>query len=319
VLTGGERADDDGYRVDQAADGEDGLFQAREYPVDLAIVDDFSTGYKSNLVGLPVSLYEGSVLDTDLLAEACAGADSIVHLAALASVPRSVADPVRVHEVNVTGTVRVLEAARVVGAHVIVASSSSVYGANPTQPKHEGLAAQPLSPYAASKLAAESYALAYQHVYGLRTLALRFFNIYGPLQSADHAYAAVIPTFLKAALAGRPIPMHGDGRQTRDFASVNSVVSVLVDAIGRRISHKSAVNLAFGTRTSLRELIALIADIAGTPLAVERHPSRAGDVRDSQADASGLRQLFPHAQDEPLRAGLARTYEWFAAGGGRQA
>lgn len=282
--------------------------------VDLAILDDFSTGYKSNLVGLPVTLYEGSVLDTDLLAEACAGADSIVHLAALASVPRSVADPVQVHEVNVTGTVRVLEAARVAGAHVIVASSSSVYGANPTLPKHEGMAAQPLNPYAASKLAAESYALAYQHVYGLRTLALRFFNIYGQLQSVDHAYAAVIPTFLNAALAGRPIPLHGDGRQTRDFTSVNSVVSVLVDAITRRISHESAVNLAFGTRTSLRELIALIADIAGTPLAVEVHPSRAGDVRDSQADASGLRQLFPHAQDEPLRAGLARTYEWFAAG-----
>ena len=161
-----------------------------------------------------------------------AGADAVVHLAARPSVPRSLEDPVASHEANATGTVRVLEAARRRGRpQVMVASSSSVYGANPALPKREDMATMPVSPYAASKLATESDALAYGHSFGLPVLAFRFFNVFGPLQAADHAYAAVVPTFVAAALRGDPLPVHGDGGQTRDFTFVGTVTAVLADAV----------------------------------------------------------------------------------------
>lgn len=286
-----------------------------ERGADVVALDDLSSGDRANLAGLPVTLREGSILDGPLVAEVCRGADSIVHLGARPSVPRSIADPVASHDVNVTGTVTVLEAARDCGAHVVLASSSSVYGANPELPKHEGLRTAPLSPYAVSKLAAESYALAYQQVYGLPALAFRFFNVYGPLQPAGHAYAAVIPAFVSHLLAGRPLPLFGDGTQTRDFTSVGTVTAVLADAVYRRVCHPGPVNLAFGTRTSLRELIALLAEVAGRPATVDEHPPRAGDVHDSQADNTLLRRLFPDASPEPLRTGLAHTVDWFARRG----
>jgi UDP-glucose 4-epimerase len=289
-----------------------------DQPVDVVVIDDFSTGFKSNLAGLDVTLYEGSVLDRELLTEVCHGARSIVHLAASASVPRSIADPVGTSQVNVTGTINVLEAAREHHAHVVVASSSSVYGTSPTLPKHEGLAVAPRSPYAASKLAAESYALAYQDVFGLETLAFRFFNVYGPLQSAGHCYAAVVPTFVAALAAGRPIPLHGDGLQTRDFTSVGAVAQVLAEAVARRVWHRGPVNLAFGSRTSLRALIALLEEVSGRAATIDRQPARPGDVRDSQADNSTLRRLFPQARSEPLRRGLDNTLKWFLETGGRQ-
>ncbi|MEQ1701859.1 MAG: NAD-dependent epimerase/dehydratase family protein, partial [Ilumatobacteraceae bacterium] len=154
---------------------------------DVVVLDDLSTGNLRNLDGLPVRFVEGSVLSAAALDDACAGADTIVHLAALGSVPRSVADPLPTHAVNATGTAMVLEAARRHGGlHVLFSGSSSVYGANPTLPKHEGLQAQPMSPYAASKLAAESYVLSFGHSYGLPVLPFRFFNVFGPRQSAEH-------------------------------------------------------------------------------------------------------------------------------------
>ena len=159
------------------------------------------------------------------------GVDAVVHLGAVPSVPRSIADPVTSHAANATGTVAVLEAARAEGdTHVIVASSSSVYGANPALPKREDLATFPLSPYAASKLATEAYALGYQHSFGLPVLAFRFFNVFGPLQAAGHAYAAVVPQFVSAALDGRPLTVHGDGEQSRDFTYVGTVCDVIADA-----------------------------------------------------------------------------------------
>jgi UDP-glucose 4-epimerase len=167
----------------------------------VVVVDDLSTGVAGNLDG-DVDLRFGSILDRGLLDDACGGAGAIVHLAARPSVQRSVEDPVATHEANASGT---LAARRAGGCHVIVASSSSVYGGGPTLPRHERLAPQPLSPYAASKLAAESYALAYGATYGLPVLAFRLFNVFGPLQLAGHAYAAVIPAFASAALAGRPL------------------------------------------------------------------------------------------------------------------
>jgi UDP-glucose 4-epimerase len=275
-------------------------------------LDDLSTGAADNLRDLDVDLVVGSILDDDALDTALAGAASVVHLAARASVPRSIEDPMASHEVNATGTVRVLEALRRhdIG-HVVVASSSSVYGANPSLPKHEDLAPAPLSPYAASKLATESYTLAWSHVWGIRALAFRFFNVYGPLQAAGHAYAAVVPAFVDAALAGRPIPVHGDGLQTRDFTYVDSVASIIATAVAGGIGHAEPVNLAFGGRSTLLELIALLEDIVGHPLEREHEEPRAGDVRDSQADQTRLRSLFPDLEPVELPEGLRRTVDWF--------
>ncbi len=191
--------------------------------------------HRQNLAGVDgVDLVEGSILDVDLLDRVLSGADAVVHLAARPSVPRSLDDPMASHLTNATGTMEVLEAARRHGGpQVVVASSSSVYGANPTLPKREDMATRPVSPYAAGKLAAEAATLAYGHSFGLPVLAFRFFNVFGPLQAADHAYAAVVPAFVAAALRGEPIPVHGDGHQTRDFTYVGTVTTVLAAAVAR--------------------------------------------------------------------------------------
>ena len=279
-------------------------------------LDDLSTGARTNLAGVDAELVEGSILDAEALDACMVGAGAVVHLAARGSVPRSVADPVATHRVNATGTVEVLQAARRAGnPHVVVASSSSVYGANPTLPKHEDLATLPMSPYAASKLATETYALAFQAVYDLPVLAFRFFNVFGPLQPAGHAYAAVVPAFVDAALRGMPLPLHGDGTQSRDFTFVDSVCGVIGDALARRVTSPGPVNLAFGSRTDLNAVIALIEDEVGAPVAVDHQPPRPGDVPHSQADSTRLHELFPDVEPVALAEGLARTVAWFRATG----
>ena len=200
----------------------------------VVILDDLSTGFPENLDDLDVEFMRASILDTQALARASAGADSIVHLAALGSVPRSISNPFATHEANATGTLRVLEAAREVGARVISASSSSVYGSNPALPKSEREWVRPMSPYAVTKLATEQYTLAYQQSFGLDTLAFRFFNVYGPGQRAGHAYAAVIPIFIEALIRGEPLPINGDGSNSRDFTFVGTLCSVLLNAIEGR-------------------------------------------------------------------------------------
>lgn len=285
----------------------------QDLDAEVLALDDLSTGTRANLDDVrDVQFVEADILDTDALDKAFAGVDSVVHLAARPSVPRSIADPVASHLANATGTVNVLESARRSGAsQVIVASSSSVYGANPTLPKHEGLKPSPVSPYAASKLAAEAYTLAWQASYGIRALAFRFFNVFGPLQSAGHAYAAVVPAFISAALADEPLPIYGDGLQSRDFTYVDSVSAVITDAIARGVSHAEPVNLAFGTRARLLDLAAALERALGRPLDREHQPPRAGDVRDSQADTTRLRALFPGVEPVELDDGLKRTLEWF--------
>lgn len=275
-------------------------------------LDDLSTGYRENLGGVAAELVVGDILDGPLVREVVEGAASIVHLAARPSVPRSLTDPEASHRVNSSGTVNVLEAARAAGVgHVVVASSSSVYGANPTLPKREDLVTMPVSPYAASKLATESYALAWQRSFGLDVLAFRFFNVFGPLQMAGHAYAAVVPAFVSAALEGRPVPVHGDGSQTRDFTYVGTVSAVLAAAATRGVSHDGPVNLAFGSRVSLLELIAELEAVLGSSVAREHLAPRAGDVHDSQADDTLLRSLFDDLAPVPLPDGLAATVDWF--------
>jgi UDP-glucose 4-epimerase len=193
----------------------------------------------------------------------------------------------------------------------VAASSSSVYGSVGELPRREELATRPLSPYAASKLATEAYTLAYAASFDLPTLVFRFFNVYGPLQAAGHAYAAVVPAFLSAALHGRPLRVYGDGQQTRDFTYVGTVCEVLADAVVRRVVSASPVNLAFGARVSLLALIDHMSNLIGAPLPVEHEPVRAGDVRDSQAANARLRQLFPDVRPVELEVGIKRTLDWF--------
>ncbi|MET0728091.1 MAG: NAD-dependent epimerase/dehydratase family protein [Acidimicrobiales bacterium] len=284
-----------------------------EAGVSVVALDDLSTGRRENLDGVPAELVEGSILDPAALDRVMARADAVVHLAARPSVPRSLTDPVASHRVNDTGTIEVLEAVRRAAAppQVIVASSSSVYGANPHLPKHEDLAPRPVSPYAATKLATESYALAWGASFGLDVLAVRFFNVFGPLQSAGHAYAAVVPAFVDAALSGTPLPVHGDGSQSRDFTYVGSVCRVLADAIDRRVVSPEPMNLAFGSRITLLELITAIEGELGRVLERHHAPVRAGDVPHSQADTTRIEKLFPDVEPVPFEDGLRATVDWF--------
>ncbi len=280
---------------------------------EVVALDDLSTGDRSNLAGVAgVELVVGTILDAALLDRTFGGATAVVHLAARPSVPRSLTDPMASHDTNATGTMHVLEAARRAGGpQVVMASSSSVYGANPILPKREDMATQPVSPYAAGKLAAEAATLAYGHSFGLPVLAFRFFNVFGPLQAADHAYAAVVPAFVAAALRDEPIPVHGDGLQTRDFTYVGTVTAVLTDAVVRRVTSPGPVNLAFGTRVSLLDLIAMLEGVVGRPLPRVHTEARPGDVRDSQADTTRLHQLFPDVEPVDLESGLKATVAWF--------
>jgi UDP-glucose 4-epimerase len=289
------------------------MLDRQDFVDHVVALDDLSTGSRQNLAGSPsVELREGSILSPDDLDGVIEGAQAIVHLAARPSVPRSLADPMATHQVNATGTMTVLEAARRHGMpHVVVASSSSVYGANPGLPKREDMVPLPVSPYAASKLATEAYALSYGRSFGLPVLAFRFFNVFGPLQPAGHAYAAVVPTFVSCALTGRLLPVHGDGTQTRDFTFVDTVVAVLADAVRRRVTDAEPVNLAFGSRSSLLEVIAALEDVVGHDLRRDHVEPRAGDVHDSQADQTRLKRLFPKVRPTPLPDGLRATVAWF--------
>ena len=289
------------------------MLAGQDFVDQVVALDDLSTGSRGNLAGASaVELVEGSILSAEDLDRVMSGTHAVIHLAARPSVPRSLADPMATHQVNATGTMMVLEAARRHGAgHVVVASSSSVYGANPALPKREDMVTMPVSPYAASKLAAEAYALSYARSFDLPVLVFRFFNVFGPLQSASHAYAAVVPAFVSCALDEQPLLVHGDGTQTRDFTFVGTVASVLTDAIRRHVVDPEPVNLAYGSRVSLLELITLLEEATGHELQRQHVDARAGDVRHSQADRSRLCRLFPDVQPTPLPDGLRATLAWF--------
>jgi UDP-glucose 4-epimerase len=278
----------------------------------VVVLDDLSTGLESNLHGIAgVEFLRGSILDETLVSNLVDGVDAVVHLAAIPAVARSLKNPRGSHEANATGTVVVLEAARQRDRYVIVASSSSVYGRNAALPTSEDQPTRPASPYAASKLAAESYTLSYARSFGMRVLALRFFNVFGPLQRAGHAYAAVIPAFISAALDGKALSVHGDGTQTRDFTYVGDVTAVIRDALEHETSPDVPVNLAFSTNTSLLTLIDELEGLLGFAVEREYGPPRGGDVHDSQADCSRLKSLFPSVAQTPLREGLKETVAWF--------
>jgi nucleoside-diphosphate-sugar epimerase len=277
------------------------------------VLDDLSTGHRRN-VPAGATFHAGSILDGKLLRKAMAGAEVVFHQAALGSVPRSVEEPVLSHEVNLTGTLRVLEAARALDVRkVVFAASSSAYGDTPTLPKHEGMLPAPLSPYAVTKLASEHYCSAYHKVYGLPTTSLRYFNVYGPRQDPNGAYAAVIPKFILAALKGETLTIHGDGTQSRDFTYVADVVQANLLAAQGAKSDGQMMNIGAAGRTDLNELAREIIALAGSRSKVVHGPPRAGDVHDSQASLDRARELLGYRPAVALAQGLSRTVEWFRA------
>ena len=272
---------------------------------DGVVVDDFSTGRRTSLAGLRgVTVVEGSILDPDLLEEAFAGAEAVVHLAALSSASESIAAPLRYHEVNATGTLQVLEAARSRGVdHCIIASSAAVYGDAPSLPTAEDHPLRPSSPYGASKVAAEAHAMAAQACFGVSSLVLRPFNVFGPGQRADGQAPPVVPALLDAAVRGRPFTLHGSGNQSRDFIDLATVVEVLVAALRRKVVSSTPVNVASGSGRTLWDVVAGVRDL-GFDLDVIKAPARPGDVSHSLGDTGRLRALFPEIEPRPFHVGL---------------
>lgn len=283
---------------------------------EVVVIDNVSTGDWSNLDGVDVERVEVSVLDGPVVERKIRRCSSVVHLAALGSVPRSIADPWATHRANIDGTLTLLQACVRAGVgHVVYSSSSSVYGSNPALPKGEREWVRAMSPYAVSKLAAEQYVLSFQESFGLSSLAFRLFNVFGPRQSSGHAYAAVIPQFLDSILSDRPLTVFGDGEQSRDFTFVADVCQVLVGAAERRVSVAEPVNLAFGRRVSVNDVISQLSAILGRDLTVVREEARAGDVRHSQAVNEQLRALFPEVEPTSFEAAMNVTARWMLGPG----
>jgi UDP-glucose 4-epimerase len=281
---------------------------------EVVILDNLFSGRLENirpfLAEKNVSFIQGSVTDPALLATVFCGADGIFHEGAIASVPRSIKNPVATNEANVTGTLNVLVAARDCGVKkVLFASSSSVYGDTPTLPKREDMTPCPLSPYAVSKLAGEQYLRVFADVYGFDTVSLRYFNVFGPRQDPASEYAAVIPKFITGILAHHPLTMYGDGGQTRDFSYVKDVVQANIRAMESRA--RGVFNVAYCQRMSLTDLAATLMAITGITVPVTFAPARAGDVRDSLADISRAQEAFGYAPAYTVRTGLEETVAWF--------
>ena len=283
---------------------------------EVRIVDNLATGDRRNVeaVGGGAEFLLGDLCDPAVCARAVDGVELVFHLAALGSVPRSLADAWGSHDANVNATVRLLEAARAGGVRrVVYSSSSSVYGDTPTLPKIETMEPLPRSPYAASKLSGEQYVLAYARAGLVEGVALRYFNVFGPRQSPNGPYAAVIPLFLRGARDGEPVVLFGDGEQTRDFTYVDNVVEANVLAATGPAAQVSGwvANVGAGGRTSLNDVVALVGRITGRPLDVQQRPPRGGDVRDSQASLERARAVLGYEPRVGLEEGLRRTWEWF--------
>ncbi|MEA1905709.1 MAG: SDR family oxidoreductase [Euryarchaeota archaeon] len=280
---------------------------------EVVIIDDLSTGRVENVENLDVKLVRGSITDPDLLKENFRGVDYVFHQAALPSVQRSVEDPVLANEVNVCGTLNVLVAARDAGvAKVMYASSSSAYGDMPELPKREDMMPDPRSPYAVAKLTGEYYCRVFNEIYGLKTVALRYFNVYGPRQDPASDYAAVIPNFVNRIMAGKAPTIYGDGEQTRDFTFVRDVVQANLRAMESDAT--GVFNVAAGTRISVNDLAVMIMGIIGTRMECVHEEPRAGDVRDSLGDISKARAGFGYAPRYGMEDGLKETIGWFGGG-----
>ncbi len=281
---------------------------------DVRVLDDLSTGRRTNLdaIGGPFRFIEGSILDPRTIAEAVRGVEVVFHEAAIPSVPRSIEDPLTTNRVNVEGTVAVLDASRSAGVRrVVYAASSSAYGETAVLPKSEGMTPSPMSPYAVSKLAAEQYAAVYDSLYGLETVSLRYFNVFGPNQDPASQYAAVVPRFVRAALAGRAPIVYGDGLQSRDFCFVDNAVDANLAAADAPAARGKVINVAGGTPITLLDLVRLISEILGREVRPAHEPARPGDVRHSAADLTRALELLGWTPRVSVREGLARTLSHF--------
>jgi nucleoside-diphosphate-sugar epimerase len=277
------------------------------------VVDSFVTGKRENLAHLPqIELIEGDLADSAVARRAVAGIDYVLHQAAIPSVPRSVEDPVTSNRANVDASLNILVAARDAGvARVVYAGSSSAYGDTPVLPKVETMDAVPLSPYALQKLVAEQYCQLFTRLYGLPTVTIRYFNVFGPRQDPSSPYSGVISLFISALCEGRRPTIYGDGEQTRDFTYVTNVVDGVLRACQAPKASGEVINVATGGRLSLNELFRTIRSLVGEltePIYVD---SRPGDVRDSQADISKARRLLGYEPIVGFEEGLARTVAWF--------
>ena len=280
------------------------------------VVDSLITGKRQNLAHLPqVEFLEGDLADLAVAREAVRGADYVLHQAAIPSVPRSVEDPVTSNRANIDASLNLLVAARDAGVkRVVYAGSSSAYGNSPTLPKVETMPTAPLSPYALQKLVAEQYCQMFTTLYGLETVTIRYFNVFGPRQDPSSPYSGVISLFISALCEKRQPVIYGDGEQTRDFTYVANVVDgVLRAAQAPPSASGEVINVATGGRISLNQLFRVIRDLVKSDLEPVYKETRAGDVRDSQADISKARQLLGYEPTASFEDGLARTVEWYRA------
>ncbi len=285
------------------------------------VLDDLSAGRRENLAhlepgepgsGKPVELFRADVNDLAAVRAACRGAAGIFHQAAQVSVPASIQDPERCYTINVMGTLRVLEAARAERVERLVfAASSAAYGDALELPKHEDLAPRPLSPYASSKLAGEALLAVWGRAYGLRTVSLRYFNIYGPRQADDSPYSGVIALFARALLDRRAPKIFGDGEQTRDFTYVSDAVQANLLAVGEDMEPGTVLNVGTGQRVTINELFSELARLSGFRGEPQREPARGGDVRHSQASIERARARLGYEPRVGLAEGLRRTLEWY--------
>lgn len=274
------------------------------------VVDDLSTGLLANIENLSVEFHNISITNFNSLKGALRNSEYIFHLAARGSVPRSIQNPRATFEVNVTGTQNILEIARENGAKVVFSSSSSVYGSNSELPKHEKMWMSPLSPYAASKLAGEALVQSYVKSYGVAVITLRFFNIFGPFQRPNHDYAAVIPSWIWKAMNKQSLAVYGNGTHSRDFTYVKNVIEAMMLAIRPDFTYSDPINLAFGNRITLNELLTLLRE-EFPELASHNLPSREGDVIHSQNSPLLVKSLFPELQPVRFSYALKDTISWY--------
>jgi nucleoside-diphosphate-sugar epimerase len=283
-------------------------------------IDNFITGKRANLIGLEeMEFIEGDLSDPAACERACEGAEIVFHEAALASVPRSVADPIGTNTNCVTATLNLLVAAKATGVRrVVYAGSSSAYGDTPTLPKTEKMLPNPISPYAVAKLAGEHYMLAFARVYGLETVVLRYFNVFGPYQDPTSHYSGVLAVFCRRMLAGEQPTIYGDGEQSRDFTYIDNVVhaNLLAAAAPAEKAAGRMMNAATGSRITLNETFAILADLTGYEGKPSYAAARAGDIRDSLADISLAGELIGYRPVVDFREGLRRTVEWYRSGAG---
>jgi UDP-glucose 4-epimerase len=281
---------------------------------EVRVLDNFSTGERRNLLHLrnEIEILEGELRSFERVMAAVRGCELVFHQAALPSVPRSIDDPLTTSDVNVTGTLNVLLAARDAGARrVIYASSSSVYGATPEAVKHEALAVTPLSPYGVSKHAGEAYCFSFFNAYGLETVSLRYFNVFGPRQNPLSDYAAVIPNFVSATLLNEQPTIYGDGLQSRDFTYAENVVRANLAAASASEAVGHVFNIGCGDTHTILDLLAEVERLVERPLRPVYLPARIGEIRASTADISKARAILGYVPEVDLREGLRRTYEWF--------